>query len=70
MPSRDRGESRVNKIGVGFSKILSAIKPESRNHGASYKTRIKKLGEISESISEYNQSKIDDKTDLSKIQLK
>lgn len=70
MPQRDKSENRISKIGVGFSKILNAIKPETRTHGASYKTRIKKLGEISESVSEYNHSKIEDRVDHSKTQLK
>ena len=69
MPSRDKPE-RINKFGVGFSKILNSIKSETRVLGSSYKTRVRKLGEISESISEYNHSKIDDKTDLSKSHLK
>ena len=64
MPHRERAE-RFSKIGK-FSKILSQTK-SNPGFNTSYKSRIKKLGEISESMSEYNHSKIEDKLVHSEI---
>mmetsp|Transcript_8118 Transcript_8118/g.9217 ORF Transcript_8118/g.9217 Transcript_8118/m.9217 type:complete len:112 (-) Transcript_8118:68-403(-) len=59
LPYRDRAE-KFSKIGAGFSKVLNSLKSEIA-HNSTYKSKIKKLGEISESMSEYNQSKVEEK---------
>jgi len=62
MPHRDKSD-KFNKIGAGFSKILNSARNEL-SPNIDYKSRVKKLGEISESMTQFHHSKIQDNFDL------
>lgn len=62
MPFRDK--TRLSKMGRNFSRVLNSYKSEERGN-TTYRQRIQKLGEVSESITEYVQSRIEDNADNS-----
>ncbi|CAI2363912.1 unnamed protein product [Moneuplotes crassus] len=58
MPFRDKGE-RFSKIGSGFKSILKTVRKEMSPNNLSYKDRMKKLADISESMSQLKSPKIE-----------
>jgi hypothetical protein len=56
MPFRDRSE-KFSRIGAGFKKVLNSVRNDPNT--TSYKTRLNKLADISESMSQFQQSRIE-----------
>jgi hypothetical protein len=65
LPFRDKSD-KFSKVGVEFSKILNSARNEL-SPPAQYRTKLKKLGEISESMSQCQNSKIEEKLDLTNM---
>ena len=62
LPYRDRAE-RFSKIGSGFSKMLNTIKNDMTVQ-TSVRSRMRKIGDISESLTEQPVSRVDDRVEL------
>ena len=55
MPNSQR-QDKINKIGLNFSKIISNARKADGSSQTAYQKRMGKLGEISESMTQYNKS--------------
>ena len=58
LPFRDKTE-RFSKIGTGFKKILNSVRNEMSPNSSNYKGRMNKLADISESMTQFQNSKLE-----------